>query len=83
MTRKKLCCSCLDDKFTGIPCRHLIALVCKEPSLGFETLPFQRRWEITYYKEEDQDPNEIYEENEDKNDIGETQEIIIVIIFLF
>ena len=79
---------CLDDNFTWIPCRHLIALACKESSFNFQTLPFKSRWQISFYTElsEEIDPDELPHEdeeiNEGKENNGNIQKITTVILFV-
>ena len=68
-----------------MPCRHLIALICKEQNLGWNTLQFQPRWEISYYQELNCDPDALQEEEEEKegtdNNSGNIIEITMVIVF--
>jgi len=49
LIRKKLYCDCLDDLFTGIPCRHIVASVSKDSQLNFENMNFEKRWRIDYF----------------------------------
>lgn len=67
----ELKCSCGDPIYTGLPCRHLIALVCREEQFGYQDLPFNPRWRKNYFIEnqEDQEPEDLdpinkQEENE-------------------
>ena len=51
MNGQILKCDCLNDVYTGIPCRHLIAFVTKTKSNGnFNNLPFNNRWRIDYFQ---------------------------------
>jgi len=52
LIRGKLTCSCKDPLFIGIPCRHLLALTTKEESIEFKYLPFNKRWEKSFYTED-------------------------------
>ena len=37
--------------YTGIPCRHLIAVATKEEKVSFSALSFNRRWKKEYYNQ--------------------------------
>lgn len=66
----KLECSCEDPTFTGIPCRHLIALASSEKNITFENLVFNVRWKKQYFSENmsRHDPDELdFETNETEN----------------
>jgi len=49
--RNKLSCDCFEDVFTGVPCRHLMALIAKGEEKLSPYLPFNKRWEINYYQD--------------------------------
>ena len=84
-TRKvtdKLFCSCGDDIFTGVPCRHLLAIATKDPSVEFNNLVINRRWRIDYYveNEELQDPQEF---NLNLQEVNIDEGVSKVSIFIF
>ena len=41
-------CECGDDLFIGVPCRHMIGVANKEPSIHYRNLPINERWRISY-----------------------------------
>ena len=51
-----------------MPCRHLIALVTKQPGLEFENLPFNPRWRKDFYIEalDDKEPERIFQEEDEE-----------------
>lgn len=49
---KTLKCDCNDDTFLGIPCRHQFALFIRQ-EVGFDVLPFEKRWVKTFYQEKE------------------------------
>jgi len=55
----KVFCECKDDRFIGVPCRHMIALANKESSIQCHHLPINLRWKIN-----DFEGNQIEEEPE-------------------
>jgi len=61
LKRGYLQCDCKDSIYTGLPCRHMVALATKEKGLSFKNLPFNKRWKLNYYKEliEDVEPQEL------------------------
>jgi len=66
LSHNKLKCSCGDDVFSGIPCRHILALPSKESDVSVRNLVFNSRWGKKNYIEatfnEDPDEIEIIEE---------------------
>ena len=73
LTRRKVECSCKDDLFVGIPCRHLVALITKESGLTFDNLKFEERWGLNYFYDEahDADPSEMpFSDKEDEENEG-------------
>jgi len=36
-------CECGDDLFIGVPCRHMIGVANKEPSIHYRNLPINER----------------------------------------
>ena len=68
LSNGKLSCSCGDPTFSGIPCRHQLALVCKVKDVSFTNLVFNRRWEKAYFQETnvDQEPDELVENKEEE-----------------
>jgi len=46
LKNEKLVCSCRDDVFFGIPCRHQLAIFTKLDCL-LSWLPFNNRWLLT------------------------------------
>jgi len=57
----KFYCSCHEDRFTGIPCRHILAIATKDPTVQLNSLRINPRWKINYFveKENIQDPEEL------------------------
>jgi len=72
LIRGKLFCSCQEPSYTGIPCRHLLALVSKDDKIDFKNLVFNERWKKAYFDEimiqdEPDELDEIESENESEN----------------
>ena len=81
MKRGKLQCDCLDEVFTGVPCRHMIMLANSQKEIKYESLPFNQRWKKDYYREPELPPNsprdslnlEERKEEAIENNVEETQ----------
>lgn len=70
LIRGKLFCSCQEPSYTGIPCRHLLALVSKDDKIDFKNLVFNERWKKSYFDETmiQDEPDELAEiESESEN----------------
>ena len=54
-------CECGDEVFSGIPCRHSVAIATSSNEVNFQSLNFNPRWKISYYNElpENLDPEEL------------------------
>lgn len=84
MKRGKLQCDCLDEVFTGVPCRHMIMLANSQKEIKYESLPFNQRWKKDYYREPELPPNsprdslnlEERKEEAIENNVEETQTLL-------
>lgn len=73
----RLSCSCGDPTFTGIPCRHLLALVCKVKHISYENLVFNPRWKKDYFIESVQEPDELEEIKKDEEEEGKEEKSVL------
>lgn len=66
----KLQCDCEEDKFVGIPCRHQVAIFVKR-KIDFQSLPFNPRWQKSYYEEKLDLADPAILEHEEKSDFAD------------
>ena len=70
LIRSKLICECQDDVYLGIPCRHQIAVFIKA-RCALKYLSFNKRWTISFYKDEiAADPENIEERQDPPNNVN-------------
>jgi len=72
-----LTCSCRDPTFSGVPCRHLLALVSKSSDINFGSLVFNERWKKSYYiQAADEEMNKLYQIQGDEEEKCDSMEKI-------
>jgi len=56
-------CTCGDPTFTGIPCRHLIAVATKQENISYSSLSLNQRWKKEYYQPDQSlaEPERVYQ----------------------